>query len=290
MKGTNAAVWAAWSPSFKPPSGTSPVYLIDGQGAPMAAGGTDFLGSIYVSPTSSGVSRCIVGTARGHVYNGVGLMDDLAVSDQIQGTYANSASEETGSWWMAEALNEETSPTYDSDGIIYVTTWSEWTDALSLWRLTTNTPCSATPQWERVMYEELVLPDGHQFEGKAFLTNSRTLFDTLDGVDPEDWWVQVTPTFSADPYVFVLGAIQDFAATDPEGDPDGAITEMFWYSPDKGDTWITFSQMPLGAEQTGEGLSDTGWYVFDNKTFSPAISRAGSTRPPTAAEAGPRAQ
>jgi hypothetical protein len=275
-KGIQATLWPAWTPSFKPPSGRWPVFVTDMSGTLMAAGGGDGF-------TYGGVHRCAAGCTADcpsgrMVFNGVGLMDDIAVSEDIPG-YVNNVNDLMlgTSWCLAEAGAEEVSPTYETDKLMYVSTFSFWdadnilppppytsgpqpTANLSLWRWTDGI------HWERIMKEGVTLPTSlspganyDQFRGISAITNlGLTTF-----AYPWTWWPRVSRAFSEDPYVFLLGGRGD------SGSP--AYEQMLWYSPDKGDTWIPVDQMPLGATGpaplTGPGLTEMGWWVHDNNTI-----------------------
>jgi hypothetical protein len=265
FKGTNITVWAAWTPSVKPPTGRWPVLLADG--SLIVAGGSDGIkGTATQSFTTSGVHKMVEGS-KGPVYNGIGLMDDIAVSEDIPGYLNPGPSLAMGtSWCLAEAVAEEVSPTYDTDNLIYVSTFSEWDQAnsaearsyrayLSLWRWDGS-------NWERVMHERTVLPSGaapyNMFRGKNMLTNSALYTFVNDWT----WFPRVSDTFSEDPYVFLLGGRGDTA------DAGWWDREILWYSPDKGDTWSNVAQMPIGAitpaTPGAPGLSECGWWVEDN--------------------------
>jgi hypothetical protein len=289
FRGESMTLWGTWTPSFKPPSGAWPVSIdLMGETLMAAGGGEGF--------TTSGLHRCAAGCtacAAGQrmVFNGVGLLDDIAVSEDIPG-YANPGVWPRGvplmlgtTWCLAEAVAEEVSPTYATDNLMYVSTFSEWNHndvtttevrqhmtELSLWRWTDGM------HWERVLYEHLTLPvDGPnvgvpvlatgyaQYRGKPMLTVAGQGYFYNDWT----WWPRVSDTFSEDPYVFLLGGRGDSTT----GGVDTWWEEMLWYSPDKGDTWINVLQMPLGALDlvpplpvfpSGAGLSETGWFVEDN--------------------------
>jgi len=244
---SNAVVWPSVLPSMKPPSGEMPVLVTNKAGTIMAAGGSD-----DNSYTSSGVSK-MVAISDGTAFNGVGLLDDIAVSEDIPGasyTYGPTTSD----WVLAEAVNEEVSPTYDTDGLIYVTTWSDWWEALSMWRLTDG-------NWERVMVEELALPNGYQFDQKDIMTN----IDDYTFYNEECWNVKTVPQFSTDPSMFALGGRDNWKCGLPHGDD----IEIIWFSPDKGNYWKALPQMPIGAYGWGAGnyLCETGWCVVDSNTL-----------------------
>ena len=295
FRGESLTLWPTWAPAFKPPSGAWPVSVdLMGEKLMVAGGGDGF--------TTGGVHRCAAGCmacAAGQrmVFNGVGLMDDIAVSQDIPG-YVNPGAWPTGvplmntlSWCLAEAVAEEISPTLASDGLMYVSTFSEWNHndigpvhtrpqmaELSLWRWTDSM------HWERILYEHLTMPvDGPgpgapapgapalyaQYRGKPMLTVSGQGFFYNDWT----WWPQVSDAFSdEDPYVFLLGGRGDSIGG---GAIDLWVQEMLWYSPDLGDTWINVLQMPLGAYNlaavpaqvypAGVGMSETGWHVETNQ-------------------------
>ncbi len=269
--GANPSVWPTWSPSMKPPSGAWPVLLADGDDF-MAAGGGDG----YVT---SGVHVMVDVLEITHVFNGRGLLDDIAVSEDIP-SYLNPVDGST--WCLAEAVYEEVSPEYAEDGTLYVGTFSDWLSlytqpgwvnpagppaflpiALSLWRWQPG------GSWERVMIEGLTLPKTTpagtfaQFAGKPMLTNIGIM--TFTGGQqanalPWTWAPRVSRDFPSDPYVFLLGGLGDsFAAGAPTW-----IGEMLWNSLNKGDVWANSLQMPIGALPVGAGLSETGWWVQDN--------------------------
>jgi hypothetical protein len=276
FKVTNAAVWPSPTPSFKPPSGSWPTLLTDMAGTIMAAGGgesavgftaTGTEGPVY---TTSGVSKCVNSPSRGPVFNGVGLLDDIAVSEDIPNY--NGFFPAGSTWCLAEAVAEEVSPLYESDGLVYVSVSSDWPRletgntknseaGLALWRLTNG-------KWERVAYENLVLPNAY---GGSRLTMQHMAIKTNVGLNTFvrglTWWPRVVPQFSTDGSMFLLG-----------GESDSVLAvhtnyrEMIWYSPDKGDVWTTLPQMPIGAAgwtspAVCSGLSESGWYVQDSNTL-----------------------
>ena len=275
FRGESMTLWPTWTPAFKPPSGAWPVFVTLMGEKLMAAGGGD-------GWTYGGVHRCAAGCmacAAGQrmVFNGVGLMDDIAVTQDVPG-YVNPGTYSPmmvgTSWCMAEAHAEEVSPMYQTDNLMYVATYSFW-DAddvvgdtgpaprseLSLWRWTDGI------HWERVLKEFVTLPaagpvglGNAQYRGKPWLLSGLAI--TTSTVST--WWPRVSDGFSEDPYVFLLGGLGDSL---PAGAGGFWWQDMFWYSPDMGDTWINFLQMPIGAATNGipiPGLSETGWWVEDN--------------------------
>jgi len=292
FRGESMTLWPSWTPAFKPPSGAWPVTMdLMGETLMVAGGGDGW--------TTGGVHRCAAGCmacAAGQrmAFNGVGLMDDIAVSEDIPG-YVNNGVWPTGvplmlgtTWCLAEAVAEEVSPAYATDNLMYVSTFSEWNHDdgldqvrpqmanLSLWRWTDGM------HWERVLYEFLTMPvDGPgvgvpnpaidsslyaQYRGKPMLTLTGQGYFYNDWT----WWPRVSDGFSEDTYVFLLGGLGDSSV-------GGALNwwwrEMLWYSPDLGDTWMNVQQMPLGAINrvvvpaypSGTGLSETGWWVETNQ-------------------------
>ena len=248
----NLLNWPGPVPSFKPTSGAWPVFITDMAGIVMAAGGGD-------GATTSGVHKAAI-TTRGLVYNGVGLMDDIAVSENIPGlASAATWAYGYGTWCLAEAVSEEVSPTYETDGLIYVGTYSDWGfdqgvagGSLSLWRLTDG-------NWERIMYEGIILPDMMTFDGKPMTLN----VGIQDFVNPTTWWPRVVPQFSTDGTMFLMGGRTDIV-------PGGTgYREMIWTSPDKGNDWRRLPQMPIGALGWGGafGLVESGWWVQDSNTL-----------------------
>ena len=290
FRGESMTLWPTWTPAFKPPSGGWPVFVTLMGETLMAAGGGDGWTTGGVHKCAAGCMACAAGQRM--AFNGVGLMDDIAVSEDIPG-YVNNGVWPTGvplmlgtSWCLAEAVNEEVSPTYATDNLMYVSTFSEWNhdDAngevrpnmaeLALWRWTDGM------HWERVLYEHLTMPvDGPgagapappannlyaQYRGKPMLTIAGQGYFYNDWT----WWPRVSDGFSEDPYVFLLGGRGDSGTAGA----DLWWQEMLWYSPDLGDTWIPVQQMPLGAINlvilpaypSGCGLSETGWWVETNQ-------------------------
>jgi hypothetical protein len=212
----------------------------------------------------------VEGSGDRNVFNGVGLLDDIAVSEDIPG-YVNpglTATRMLGtSWCLAEAVAMDASGMYETDKHIYVGTFSEWDEDNSGTSGPTNTPVSELSlwrwdgsHWERVLKENVVEPWAGppfwSFSGKGMFTNhGRNNF-----VDGWTWWPRLPRGFSTDPYVF-LNAGRKQAAI---GGGQTWINEWLWYSPDLGDTWIRVSQMPIGALPAGPGLSESGWWVEDN--------------------------
>jgi len=263
IKGIQATLWPAWTPSFKPPSGRWPTFVTDMSGTVMAAGGGN--GFSY-----GGVHVMVEGFGGRNVFNGVGLLDDIAVSEDIPGFVNNDNILVLGtSWCLAEAHAEEVSPTFETDKLMYVSTFSYW-DAdntpigsdpqpeagLSLWRWTDSA------HWERILKENVASPTALSggggsdlFAGKPWLLSGLAISTHTVNT----WWPRVPRGFSTDPYVFLLGGLSDSV--------DGWQQELLWYSPDKGDSWIPFDQMPIGAAPLGAGLSECGWWVEDNNTI-----------------------
>jgi hypothetical protein len=275
FRGESMTLWPTWTPAFKPPSGAWPVFVTLMGETLMAAGGGD-------GWTYGGVHRCAAGCmacAAGQrmVFNGVGLMDDIAVTQDVPG-YVNPGTYAPlmvgTSWCLVEAHAEEVSPMYETDNLIYVATYSFWDEDdmvgdtgpapradLSLWRWTDGI------HWERVLKEFVTMPaagpagiGNAQYRGKPWLLSGLAI--TTSTVNT--WWPRVSDGFSEDPYVFLLGGRGDSVA----GFGGGMWwQDMFWYSPDLGDTWINMLQMPIGAATGGvpiPGLSESGWWVEDN--------------------------
>jgi len=299
FKAIQAVLWPAWTPSFKPPSGAWPTLLADMSGTLMAAGGGD-------GYACGGVHKLIDGFGGRMVFNGMGLLDDIAVSEDIPG-YVNpvgdpstSSLSDGTSWCLAEATAEDVSPTYETDRLMYVSTYSTWNhddgtgpgevrpyqEGMSLWRWTDGT------HWERVLKEYLTLlttalanPAATAFDQyrsmpirtnhgrNQFVNQGDKTAPFIGGIagilgDGATWWPRVPRGFSADPYVFLLGGVGDNA-------PGGAVQpwdqDLLWYSPDLGDSWVSFAQMPIGAlnlvvTPRMNGLSESGWWVEDNNT------------------------
>jgi len=265
-------------------TGAFPTFITDAAGTVFAAGGGDcplnsgtHIGST-ASTAGSGVHKMYVST-RGPVFNGVGLLDDIAVSEDIPGFFVSFGGTDyaigglaggagmpsiPGDWCMAEAMAEEVSPTYATDGLIYVVTWSEWSQDLSLWPLTNG--C-----WERIMYEDVRLPSGVRFDQKQILTNLGQYIFVNSG--NETWWPRVVPQFSTDQSMFVLGGRNNWTNVSATKAVDPGSVEMIWYSPDKGNDWRALPQMPIGAagygyaSPAGMGLSEMGWWAENSNTL-----------------------
>ena len=276
FRGEQLTLWPSWTPSYKPPSGARPIFVTRMGDTIIAAGGGD-------GWTYGGVHRCAAGCAacpssQRMVFNGVGLLDDIAVSEDIPG-YVNpgffSPLMAGTSWCLAEAHAMEASPMYETDNLMYVATWSSYDEddalgvsglspraELSLWRWTDSA------HWERILKEFVTLPtslnpgpNNDQYRGKIIGTHANFAYFVSPMMT---WWPRVPRGFSEDPYVFLLGGRGG-------SNPGGGSTwwqEMLWYSPDLGDTWINVLQMPIGALNvlpgTSTGLSDTGWWVENN--------------------------
>jgi hypothetical protein len=263
FQGSNVNTWASYTPSWKPPSGGWPVLLTQGTNL-MAAGGAENPAAAVVNTLTRGGVHVMVDGASGPVYNGVGLLDDIAVSEDIPGyANANQVLMAGDDWCLVEAVAMDTSKGYAQDGTIFVASFSEWAlqptaaapvtvptnaGALSMWRW------DSRGNWERILYEGIQRPNTRLYVGKAMTTTQ----GLNQFVDSWTWWPRASLGFDADPYVFILGGRYDAAAGVP-------LQEMLWYSPDKGDTWKPSLQMPIGAIQNGGvGLSETGWWVFNN--------------------------
>jgi hypothetical protein len=254
IEATNLKIWPLWKPSTKAPAGSFPVWLTDRDDAILAASSTEPVapGVLGFGFTTSGVSKRIEGPV-GAVYNGIGLLDDLAVTTDLPlGTF------------YATMAYVEPSPNYANDDTIYVATASEWLAfvsplayQLSLWRQAPTGPDGAIV-WERLLQE------GTQFltrvpGGKPAMANPGIFLNappsTFGAVTlaPLTWVPKVDPAFENSNFMFLLGS-----------DWSRAGADQFWYSMDRGDTWLPASQMPLLLQAVS--LSETGWCVVDTNT------------------------
>jgi len=254
IEGKSLTLWPGWTPSIKSPTGSWPIWLADTGDVALAATYTEIAVCNPALPmaTSSGISKQIVAST-GSVYNGIGLLDDLAVTTDVNGVI-----------WYVTMAYLETSPNYANDDTVFVATSSEWYQAinpcgytLSLWRQAPTGPNGAVV-WERLLQEGTprftLVPTGKLATANpGIFTGAPTALPL-----PTLTWVpKVDPAFANTNFMFLLagiGALNGVAGVD-----------MIWYSPDRGDTWHPVSQMPPMATPTD--LSEIGWCVVDNSTI-----------------------
>jgi len=252
IEGTNLLTWPLWSPSMKAPAGSFPLWLTDTGEAILAATYTEPIAPGVRGFTTSGVSKRIEGPM-GSVYNGIGILDDIAMTTDLPG--------ETFYTTMAYV---EASPNYANDDTVFIATASEWLAfvsptayQLSLWRQAPTGPNGAVV-WERLLQE------GTQFivrvpGGKPAMANPAVFLgapaSTVNAVPlaPLTWVPKVDPAFEYSNFMFLLGS-----------DWSRGGADQLWFSPDRGDTWLPTSSMPL--VQTAVALSETGWCVVDTNT------------------------
>jgi hypothetical protein len=149
------------------------------------------------SITTSGVSKQ-VSAATGSVYNGVGLMDDIAVTTDLAGTI-----------YYVTMASLEVSPNYADDDTVFVTTSSGWylnkpTNTqgytLSLWRQA-PTGADGAVVWERLLQEGIdrfgLIPTG-----KSAIANPGIF--TSVGLFPLTWVTKVDPAFEQTNFMFLM--------------------------------------------------------------------------------------
>ncbi len=239
VEGKSLTLWPGWTPAIKSPAGSWPIWLADTGEAVLAATMTE------VGGTTSGVSKQIA-AATGSVYNGIGLMDDIAVTTDLP----------TGTFYVTMA-SVEASPNYKTDDTLFVTTASEWYLAnnaagydLSLWRQA-PTGADGAVVWERLLQEGIdrfgLVPTG-----KTAIAVPG-IFTTV-GLPAMTWVPKVDPAFEYSNFIFLMTGLQP---------APGVLVDRIWYSADRGDTWHPMSQMPPSA---ATALSELGWCVVDNST------------------------
>ena len=248
IEATQLLTWPLWSPSMKAPAGSWPLWLADDGEDILTATSMD---AVVTSFTTSGVSKRIDGPL-GPVYNGIGLMDDIAVTTDLP-------------WetFYATIASVEASPNYADDDTVFVATASEWLPwqsgtgfQLSLWRQA-PTGRDGALVWERLLQESQQVIVRMPI-GKPAMANPDIFLlapaSTVNGVPLVPWtWVpKVDPAFENSNFMFLLG-----------GEATEGI-EKLWYSPDRGNSWFNTSQMPLLLFATA--LSETGWCVVDDAT------------------------
>jgi hypothetical protein len=240
VEGKSMTLWPVWTPAIKSPAGSWPIWLADTGSAVLAATMTE------VGGTTSGVSKQIA-AATGSVYNGVGLMDDIAVTTDLAGAI-----------FLVTMAYLEASPNYANDDTLFVTTASEWylnNNAagydLSLWRQAPTGPDGAIV-WERLLQEGIsrfgLIPTG-----KTAIANPGIF--TGAGLPALTWVTKVDPAFQYSNFIFLMAGLQPVP---------GLLIDRLWYSADRGDTWHPVSQM---APSAAFALSELGWCVVDNSTL-----------------------
>jgi hypothetical protein len=243
VEGKSMTLWPVWTPAIKSPAGSWPISLADTGSAVLAATMTE-----GASITTSGVSKQIA-AATGSVYNGIGLMDDIAVTTDLAGTI-----------YLVTMASVDASPNYKVDNTLFVTTASEWylnqpTNImgydLSLWR---QAPTGANDAvvWERVL-QEGTSRFGLVPTGKTAIANPGIF--TAAGLPALTWVTKVDPAFEFSNFIFLMAGLQP---------APGLLIDRLWYSADRGDTWHPVSQMAPSAAFT---LSELGWCVVDNSTL-----------------------
>ncbi|MCK4362289.1 MAG: hypothetical protein KAW13_03305, partial [Dehalococcoidia bacterium] len=232
-----------------------PIWLADTGEVVLAATYTEIAVCNPAAPmaTSSGVSKQIAAST-GSVYNGIGLLDDLAETTDLP----------MGTFYVTMAY-VEASPNYANDDTLFVATSSQWYQAinpcgytltLSLWRQAPTGPNGAVV-WERLLQEGTprftLVPTG-----KLAIANPGIFTGApLGGLPTLTWVPKVDPALEYTNLIFLLagvGALNGVAGLD-----------LIWYSPDRGDTWHPVSQMP--PVTTAVALSEIGWCVVDNSTL-----------------------
>jgi hypothetical protein len=251
VEGKSLTLWPVWTPAIKSPAGSWPIWLTDTGEAVLAATMTEVAACNPALPvaTSSGVSKQIA-AATGSVYNGVGLMDDLAVSTDLP----------WGTFYVTMA-SVEASPNYANDDTLFVATSSQWYQAinpcgytLSLWRQAPTGPNGAVV-WERLL-QEGTQRFGLVPTGKTAIANPGIFTPPVGTLPTLTWVPKVDPAFEFSNFIFLMAGLGAFG-----GQPG---IDRIWYSADRGDTWHPVSQMPPSAATT---LSELGWCVVDNSTL-----------------------
>jgi len=242
VEGKSMILWPVWTPAIKSPAGSWPISLADTGSSVLAATMTE-----GASITTSGVSKQIA-AATGSVYNGIGLMDDIAVTTDLG-----------GATFFVTMASVDASPNYVNDDTIFVTTASEWylnqpTNImgydLSLWRQA-PTGANGAVVWERLL-QEGTSRFGLVPTGKTAITNPVIFTDV--GLPALTWVTKVDPAFEYSNFIFLMAGLQPVP---------GLLIDSLWYSADRGDTWHPVSQMAPSAAFT---LSELGWCVVDNST------------------------
>jgi len=249
VEGKSLTLWPVWTPAIKSPAGAYPILLADQGEAVLAATMTEIGG------TTSGVSKQVA-AATGSVYNGVGLMDDLAVTTDLP----------NGITYYVTMATVEASPDYANDDTLFVTTASGWylvNNALgydlSLWRQA-PTGADGAVVWERLLQEGIdrfgLVPTGKTaIANPGIFTGIGALPAIQAGLPTLTWVPKVDPAFQNSNFIFLMTGLQP---------APGVLVDRIWYSADRGDTWHPMSQMPPSA---ATALSELGWCVVDNSTL-----------------------
>lgn len=256
IEGKSLILWATWTPSIKSPAGFWPIWLADTGGVVLAATQTEDPALPPTILTTSGVSRQVAAST-GSVYNGIGLLDDLAVTTDVNGVI-----------WYVTMAYVEASPNYANDDTVFVSTASEWLtrvdpanpNTLSLWRQAPTGPNGAVV-WERLLQEGIsrfgLVPTGKLANANpGIFTGVPTVVGGVPGLPPMTWIPKVDPAFQYSNLMFLMAGLVP---------APGLLVDRIWFSPDRGDTWHPVSQMPPMATPTD--LSETGWCVVDNSTI-----------------------
>ena len=242
IEGKSLVLWPTWTPSIKSPAGCWPIWLADTGEVVLAATMTEGA----ASPTTSGVSKQIVAST-GSVYNGIGLLDDLAETTDLP----------MGTFYVTMAY-VEASPNYANDDTLFVATSSGWYQALltnplgftlSLWRQAPTGPNGAVV-WERLL-QEGITRFGLPPTGKLAIANPGIFTGAPTPLPALTWVPKVDPAFQYSNFIFLLASL--------------GPAERIWFSADRGDTWHPVSQMP--PVTTAVALSEIGWCVVDNSTL-----------------------
>ncbi len=203
--------------------------------------GGNVKGRLWAAYEAGGVFCHATGTLEGEV--GATLTAEVCCGDPIGECYSA-----TGSC----NLNALFSGSFSGGGVSGGTMTGQpydYASGLSLWRHAPGGPNGAVV-WERIAYENMMLPDvGSPLEGLP-ATVSAELLDLSDirgglvGFD-STFVPRVDPGFESSNVMFMMASVDS--------------RDRLWYSPDRGDTWTLTSAMPAVAT-----VSDTGWTVIDD--------------------------
>ena len=233
--GMNLRVSPNWNPSMNPPSGNS--LSDDYERCFVWWDGTDaFASTADDDDTMSAFSRGYLG-ALGWAWHGTGLVDDIVYSSNILDS----------GWYYAVPTSISASQAYATgpDNTFFFTTFSEWAcdesdyGGQSMWRQSEVN----SVEWERVLWQGMWYSSGLRVEQANDYEGPVYEF-TYAWVD-EIWTVETSPDFPATGHAFVLGGKYY----------GGAYSDHIFFTPDSGNTWLPFGNMPLN--QQGDAVPST---------------------------------
>ena len=231
-KSLNVAGFApAWEPSYKPPVGDAPAWLVWTTAGAFVA--TEFDGA-----TISGVSKMVDGD-KGMAWDGIGLLDTVVVS----GTYLGDDDYVAGPVWV------EASPNNKVDNTIYMATYCA-EKSMYMWRT-----ANGGTTWDLILTEDLVMPQTGIIHGTGDTVAREIKLLQNDGWL---WSMQTAPAFNnskgADQTMWLMACKSD-------------MTPWLYKSTDAGNTWKPISAMPNIKSSNTPKLQKTAWCVVDDTTL-----------------------